>query len=297
MKTTIKNLVAGVDIGGSHIAAALIDTNTGEILEHTRRRLKVDPVGSSDHIIGQWASVIADCYIAGDSLPYRIGIAMPGPFDYKQGVSYIKGQSKFDSLYGINIRQRLAEQLNIEATGIVFSNDAESYLKGEMLHGAGKGFTRTIGLTIGTGLGSAISLDGKTRDAELWCSAFHGSMAEDHLSSRWFINRYRQLTGGMVENVQQLLHHSAIQPAVQEIMTELGVNLAEFLAKHIRDNKLQLVVLGGNISRAFDRFSDPLITTLSTENIEVEIRTSVLWEDAALLGSIESHLIRENFEI
>jgi glucokinase len=44
----------------------------------------------------------------------RIGISMPGPFDYENGICLIKGQNKYEALYGLYIKGLLADKLGIE---------------------------------------------------------------------------------------------------------------------------------------------------------------------------------------
>ena len=81
---------------------------------------------------------------------------MPGPFDYEEGVSLITGLHKFESLYGLNVKELLAASLHIVPGMIQMNNDAICYLAGERKAGAVKDGSYVAGLTLGTGLGSAI---------------------------------------------------------------------------------------------------------------------------------------------
>ena len=134
--------------------------------------------------------------------PWKIGIAMPGPFDYENGISYIKDQNKYEALYGLNIKEQLAKKLEISISDISILNDAACFLQGEVFGGAGQGFKRVMGLTLGTGFGSARSVDGKTDDADLWCSPYREGIAEDYLSTRWFLKQYKEISGKLVKNVK-----------------------------------------------------------------------------------------------
>jgi glucokinase len=51
----------------------------------------------------------------------RIGIAMPGPFDYLTGICLMKNVNKYESLYGLNIKQELSDRLGIDVQNIVFA--------------------------------------------------------------------------------------------------------------------------------------------------------------------------------
>ena len=156
-----KKFVVGVDVGGSHITAGLIDMANKSYVPNTEVRKRVNSHAPADEILGIWAATIAEVDPKGE---YCIGMAMPGPFDYQNGIALIKGFNKYDELYGLNIRELLAERLNIKGEMIRFRNDAEAFLEGEVFCGAAKGFTDVIGITLGTGLGSAISKDGITID-------------------------------------------------------------------------------------------------------------------------------------
>ena len=68
----------------------------------------------------------------------KIGIAMPGPFDYENGICYIKGLDKYESLFNLNVKEMLAQQLNIERSDIYMMNDASCFLKGEVFGGVAK---------------------------------------------------------------------------------------------------------------------------------------------------------------
>ena len=47
------------------------------------------------------------------SLLLGIGIAMPGPFDYNEGISLIRNLGKYDSIFGVNVRQYLSSEFNL----------------------------------------------------------------------------------------------------------------------------------------------------------------------------------------
>ncbi|MEP6727516.1 MAG: ROK family protein, partial [Bacteroidota bacterium] len=277
-------IVAGADIGGSHITVAIIDVNTGKIINSTRRRKEIDPNRHAEAIFQSWSAVIKESFKAINSKPSKIGIAMPGPFDYVNGISYIRGQNKYDALYGLNVKEQLAEKLEIAHGNITIFNDAACFLQGEVFGGAGKGFNRIIGLSLGTGLGSAWSIDGETEDADLWGSAYREGIAEDYFSTRWFLKRYKEVSGNDVSNVKELVGTAKEDGLVKKVFDEFGTNLAGFLIPYINAEQLQLVILGGNISLAFDFFSAALKAGLEQAGVCIETRPAALGEDAALLG-------------
>ncbi|MBZ4191945.1 ROK family protein [Niabella beijingensis] len=285
-----RKLVAGVDIGGSHITAALIDPFTKTIIATTRTRRMVDAAATATTLLEAWAGTIVNCFAAADQPVGKIGVAMPGPFDYEKGISYIRGQHKFEALYQVNIKKELAGRLGILPKGIVFTNDAECQLKGEMINGAGKGLETALGLTIGTGLGSAVAIQGKVKDAGLWQSPFKETIAEEYLSAQWFRQRYFELTGKEARNVREIAKEAEADGRVETVFSEFGANLGSFLAAQLRKHKTKTVILGGNIARAHLLFLPSLQQLLQQQRTDVSIRIAALWEDAGLIGAV-SHLL------
>ena len=282
MKETI---ILGADIGGSHITTAQIDPVRQGLVDGTRFRVAVDASSSAEEIIGAWASVLRRSLTPDIR---QIGVAMPGPFDYEEGISLMKDQGKYDRLYGVNIRQRLSAALGTDPAGLVFTNDAESFLRGELFAGAAREASSALALTLGTGLGTARAFNGKAEDAALWCMPLFDGIAEDFLSTRWFVRRYAELTGGTVINVLELV--DAGKTAVTErIFREFGRNLASFLNRFMETEEPEIVVLGGNISRSFEWFAPELLKHLLSG---VQIVRSSLGEDACLIGAASSCLNR-----
>jgi glucokinase len=278
-----KPLVLGVDIGGSHITAAIVDLESGNILRGSYKRRFINAREDADTILNTWVPVINEALATTALQPKKIGIAMPGPFDYDQGISLIKEQEKFQSLYKVNIKNELAKRLHIRPEEIRFINDAAGFLKGEVFAGAARHFSSVLGLTLGTGLGSALYLEGSAYDAALWSSLFRGGIAEDHLSTRWFVKRYLELSGKPVEGVRELMAEN--NQFSRSVFNEFGRNLAEFMIPFIKEHHSDMVILGGNISLAYELFAAGLHSVLHENYISAIIKISELNENAALIGA------------
>lgn len=272
----------GVDIGGSHITAAHVDCLTYKVIDSTLKRERVSSTDSAEVILQSWVNALSSLIIKSSEETITIGIAMPGPFDYEQGISLMKGMQKYDSLYGMNIREILAERLGIPGGHIIFINDAEAFLRGELASGAASDFERAIGVTLGTGLGSTSNCKGETVDVNRAFVPFLDSIAEEYISTRWFLRRYKELTGKESKNVEELLA-TADQEIKDELFEEFSTNLASFLNDFIADENPQVLVVGGNIARCWDHFFDKLQDKIV--NKTVVIRKTEMWEDAALVGA------------
>ena len=276
-------IVAGVDIGGSHITTALVNLSAKSIYQNTMNRQAVNSHGAVAEIIHSWCSSLRSCFRLQNLNPGKIGIAIPGPFDYENGISLIKNQDKYDSLYQLNVKRLIADELGIDCSGIKLKNDAVCFLQGEVFSGSAVGYNHAVGLTLGTGLGSAIYQDGEVRDADKWCSPFRESIAEDYISSRWFVQRYQELSGQKVDNVKQLA--GLPNEEVEVVFTEFGYNLADFIILNFAEATPQVVVLGGNISHTINRFLPSLQERLNNYKVDCHITKATHNENAALMGA------------
>jgi len=273
--------IIGVDIGGSHIAAGEVMLTERSVYAGSQRRMGIDSQASSETIISSWGTFLSYFVNEDNRGHVRIGIAMPGPFDYREGVSYIKELKKYDALYGINVKRELAAILKIPIDHIQFRNDAEAFLHGEVVHRNDLAFAKVIGVTLGTGLGAAVSSLGLSRDVFRAVKPMKEGIAEDYISSRWFVHRYEELGGGRLESVEALAKGS--DPLKQRLFSEFATNLATFLDDFTNEENASSVIIGGNIARCLDLFLDELKDRMV--NKHVELYQSELWEDAALLGA------------
>jgi len=278
-------MAVGVDIGGSHITAALVDLEDRSIIEGTWHRERVNGKGTAEEIIDAWAAVIKDVAVGLDAANLVIGIGVPGPFNYEEGISLMKNQDKYDTLYGLNVKELLAARLNTSPKNIQFINDAGCFLQGEGFSGAARDFKSAIGLTLGTGLGSAIYDGHQSKDADRWCAPFKDSIAEDYISTRWFIKRYAAISGRTVKDVKALTEMMGEDARIAGIFEEFGTNLGEFLVPFIQQEKPEVVVLGGNIANAAALFTPAVYKVLDSNNIHVPLRVAMLGESAAVIGA------------
>lgn len=273
--------IIGADIGGTHITTATLELNGNQFEVNDLADAHVDTYGASDQIIASWAEVIRKS--AGDSTEFSLGIAMPGPFDYREGVSLIQDQGKMKSLYGLSVRNLLAEELGIPPTNIQFTNDAEAFLLGEIMQGTAGNSKRVLGITLGTGLGSAFFLNGKSQDAKLWTAAFRNGVAEDFLGTGWFVNQARSRIDLEIRGVRELIELDS--SCSESLFQEFGLTFGEFLLPYLSEYEFEQVVLGGKISFSAKRFLPFTHQFLQEHGRELPIKLSQLGEQAALIGA------------
>ncbi len=274
--------IIGIDIGGSHITMAQVDPAKREIIASTYVREHVDSFGSRETIFSSWVSAVEKVTegLAKENL--LIGIAMPGPFDYENGISLMQ-QGKFIDIYQINIKEELAERLAVSEQQIHFVNDAGAFLEGEVFGGCVQDCNRIFGITLGTGLGTAFYDGTAATDEDLWDSPFRNSISEDYLATRWFVHRYKELTGQEISGTKELLDKP--QNIQTEILDEYADSFAEFIVKYISPYQPEVLVIGGNIAKMYPYFEERLHKNLSEDNIDLPVRISAIFEDAAILGA------------
>lgn len=281
----MKQTITGVDIGGTHITACMVDTATGRTIEDTCIRKAIDPLQNTGHVIRCWAETIVACAGKHGGTIDRVGIAMPGPFDYEKGISRITGLHKYECLYGLNVKELLAAELDIPSGNIRMMNDAAAYLAGEMKAGAGKDCEYVAGITLGTGLGSAMYERGIFREGDLWCFPFRESRAEEFLSSRWFIAEYAKRKKEKVAGVKELASIAMNDATAGKLFEEFGYTLGEVLKDRFSGHFPGRIVVGGNIAKAWDLFKPYCEEVLRRHELSCMLAPALLGENAALIGA------------
>jgi len=270
------------DIGGSHITAAVCNIITDTIISKSLTRVEVNSKGSAESILKSWQEAFDTALSQSGVQVSGLGMAMPGPFDYENGISYITGLDKYEALYGMDIKQHFAKLLNVCPSEIRFRNDAEATIAGEVLAGAGKGFDNVMGVTLGTGFGSAFCSDQVTKDLNLGSDLYKNSIADDYLSTRWFVKRYAELTGvGLLSGVKELAAIAESREVARQIFEEFAINMSDFLAEPLNRFKPQKLILCGNIAKAHKFFLPSLRSVLNSTKIVL----AELGEQAALIGA------------
>lgn len=276
-------MLIGIDIGGSHISAAKVQLRDRNAFFFDFHEANVDTFEKKDKIIEAWSNVILD--VAGNTKDFKVGIAMPGPYDYENGISLIKDQGKMASLYQLSVKNLLAESFGISPLQIAFTNDAEAFLLGESYAGAGREFQNSIGITLGTGLGSAIKVHDVVKDAKLWTAPFRDGIAEDYLGTAWFKKYALEQFGIQISGVKDILAEDFDADISKEIFKTFGRALGEFLFPYLIRLHSEGVVLGGKISLASEYYLPSTYSYLETMGYSVPFKISELGEKAALIGA------------
>ena len=287
MTAAFEKSVLVYDVGGSHVAAAVCLDGAGDF--------RLGPVVSALHPAEQTSQAFVDLLhslgveaSAGFDGVLGAALAMPGPFDYQAGVSRMR--HKLPYLFGVDLRQALAGRFAWQGSQVRFLNDAAAYLLGEIGAGAARGVARAVGITLGTGIGSAFGVDGRVvtegpgvpPGGEIWNLPYEGGIIEDALSTRAIQGNYQRRTGTLRE-VAEIAAAAADNPDAAQVFAEFGRHLGLALRMTLATFAPNVVVIGGGISRSAHLFLPAAQREL--QGLNLELRVSTLLDHAALVGA------------
>lgn len=288
-----------VDAGGTFLKYGVV-LRGGDDPPDARGSLPVDSAGSREEILAAFAAAVSRgmaAAVAGRAEVEGIGISTPGPFDFKGGRSLMK--HKFALIDGVALRPEIAARCLLPAgIPILFLHDVHAFLRGEAFRGAARGFSRVAGVTLGTGLGFGCLVDGRFLDngmgsphLGLYKTPYGGSILEDFVSRRGIRADYRRMSGNGadpdVAEIAARARDGGDRNAV-EAFRRAGRILAEILPGQLDENRIECLVLGGQISKAFDLFQaelEPLCRQVSTLRA---VRRAAEIERAPLYGAAEA---------
>jgi glucokinase len=234
--------VIGVDLGGTKVAAGRV--RNGKIEQLARHDVPAHE--DRDTVLSAVFDTIAEVVTPGVS---AIGFGAPSVVDVTEGV--VREVGNIPSWTEVPLKAELESRFGISAA---VDNDANAFALGEFVFGAGRDYRHLVGMTLGTGLGTGVVMDGRLLHGancgvgELGKSPHKGLMLQGWCASPYFPREwnttgdelYTRARGGDADAVA----------AWQAYGEELSVGVA--LALYAYDP--EVVVLGGSIASAFDLF-------------------------------------------
>lgn len=233
----------GVDLGASNVRAGLL------------MGLDPGPVCAQPiHSTGSVEEVLEDLYAVIDPIFSRevkaIGVGVPSVVDPAEGVVY--DVQYIPSWKQVPLRAILEKRYGVS---VHVNNDANCFALGEYYFGKGRGMDSMIGLTIGTGLGAGILIQGRLY-AGPHCGAGEFGMVdyldrcfEYYASGQYFQNRY-QTDGQLV-----FARAKSGDPEARRWYAEMGMHLGNAIKMILYTYDPELIVLGGSVAHAYEYFS------------------------------------------
>lgn len=277
-------VIVGAAIEDKYISAGLVDFIERQVIPNTLRRKRVDPKAPADEIIAKWVECIQDVLNLKPFTELRLGIGIPNKIDYESGVYLDNDPSRYGSLYQQNIKALLGEALGISSDVIQIGNVDANFFQGEVFAGAARGYQSSFGITLGLGLGTARYKNGLVEDANLWSFPFKDSIAEDHLSVRFLINRFTELSGIEVADIPEIKSFHP-NPFVERAFKEFGENLGDFIIQMVKQEKPEMILIGGQMESSYRFFFDIAVNRVRSANISLPIVKAILGERAYVIGA------------
>lgn len=265
----------GVDLGGTNIRVGLVDQE-----QLVSKAAAPCPKDEEKVVLEQILSLIRK-QMSDDVT--SIGVGVPSVVDRERGIVY--NVANIPSWKEVHLRQILEEEFHRPA---YINNDANCFTLGERYFGEGRKYNDFVGLTLGTGIGTGLILNGKlynghnTGAGEIGSLPFKKKDYEHYCASRFF--EAFQTTG-------KELGEKAKESDGQALKTWclFGDNLGCLIEAIIYAYDPEAIILGGGITEAFPYFKDAIYQRLKEfpykESIaRLHIAPSQL-KDAALLGA------------
>lgn len=309
---TKTEVVLAADLGGTHLRVATVDRN-GKV---SHRLMQPTPQAEDpDEIVRTLINAVHECERQSASLDNSISafsVVVPGTVNIQEGL--VVTAPNLPCLEGFRLGPALASELE---RPVLLENDANAAALGEMWRGAGRGHQAIICLTLGTGVGGGIILDGK-----LWRGA-DGSAGEIghigvdpfagvacHCGSQGCLEVYASATAivrmtremrlryprSILQNREDLTSGKVYEAGREgdelalEVFRRMGVYLGIGLASLINLLNPEVIVIGGGLSNGWDLFEKPMNQQIIKRAFAIpaeraRIIRAECGDDAGLLGA------------
>ena len=306
----------GIDLGGTNIVAGIVDKNF-KIVATAKRKTNC-PRKTSEILDDMAAAALEAVEKAGIDISEvdAAGVGAPGSIDPHTGTIIYSNNLDFFNVPVCNILK--------EKTGVDFylENDANAAAWGEFLAGAGKGTQNFIMITLGTGVGGGVIINGKIYSgfnyagAELGhtvintdgepCTCGRNGCWETYASATALIRQTKQamlrnpdsvmweMCSGSTDNISGLTAFDAMRAgdkAGKDVVDRYTYYLGVGLANVMNIFQPEIICLGGGVSAEGENLLKPIREFVGAENYarnstrKTEIKKAQLGNDAGIIGA------------
>lgn len=293
----------GLDVGGTQVKAGLIDSEG----ERTRgvpqaTHLSDGADGFLDHLARQ----------AQDLGPFElVGMGVPGVF--RSDTTILQRSSNLPELVGVDLGAGLAERLNLDPSQVLVGNDANLAAYGEQGFGAGRGQQDLLLVTLGTGVGGGVVLEGHvvtgpgSKGGEIGhilvqprelggtlCGCGSYGCLETLVSANSAKRRVKE--AGLLGSLPEVCDRARQAPGPErDLLHAIGRDLGSGLAYAVTLLDLSLFLVGGGFGKALDLLAPGALESLAERNYGNDaphLIPAALGEDAGWIGA--ARLARES---
>lgn len=241
----------GVDLGGTNIRAALVDGQ--EIIKKVKRACPAK--GTCEEVLETVASLIGEVICEGVE---SIGIGVPSVVDTRRGIVY--NVANIPSWVEVPLKDILEQRFGIP---VKINNDSNCFTLGESRFGKGQGYGSLVGVTLGTGVGSGIIIDGKLYEGrnagagEVGCLNYLDKDYESYCSTPFFV---AHSTSGAELSAKA----EAGDAEATALWNEFGGHLGELVKAILFAYDPEAIVFGGGIAAGHPHFEAALRERIQT---------------------------------
>jgi glucokinase len=234
--------IVGVDIGGTSVRAAKV--RDGAIITRAERRIPGQ--AAADVVLGEVLATVAEVV---DDEVSGIGCGVPSVVDVERGIVY--DVQHIPAWREVHLKEAFETRFHREA---FINNDANAFAVGELYFGRGRGHRDLVGVTLGTGLGAGVIIDGRLYSGhncgagEIGAIPYRDGTIEQYCASHFF--RREAGAGGDVIAERAASGDAAALGVLHAYGRELGHAVMTILYAF----DPEIVVLGGSIAGAFRFF-------------------------------------------
>ena len=305
----------GVDLGGTSMSAGLVDSE-GKI--HFRSSAPTSPYMPHEDILNKMVSMCNDIVektgIGYGDIGY-VGVGIPGAVNPDKGIIEFTGNLKFENV------DAAAFMNNKIPVPFYIDNDAKCAALGEILCGAAKGKSSAVMITVGTGLGGGIIIDGKIHAGAFFgggeighhvivsggkkCNCGRYGCWEKYASATAIIEQARQLAGenkdskiyelcgGNLECIDAKMVFDAYDEndsCAVSIIEDYYTYFSEGLMNLLNIIQPEIVVIGGGVSARGEKLLEPIREKVrsmmyGTTELKTEIVSADLGNDSGIIGA------------
>jgi glucokinase len=308
---TGNELVIAADLGGTHLRVATVDAN-GRI--HERLKQDTPPSKRAADIVealAQCARELERRATVEGALIRALCVAVPGTVQFASGI--VTKAPNLPLLDNFNLAAALKSELRYT---IILENDANAAAVGEMWQGAGRGSATLVCITLGTGVGGGIILDGKLWRGVDGSAGELGHIAIDpqgvpcNCGSRGCLEVYGSATAivrmareasadfpdstlnGVEDLTSEKVYNSALagDAGALEVLRRMGWSLGVGLASLINIFNPEIIVIGGGVAAGWDLFIEHIRAEVASRAFPIPAQRAKIvraekGDDAGLLGA------------
>lgn len=306
--------VIGIDVGGTNLRGALVNAD-GKIIN--RMKIASDADKGIDAVIDNLVRLIKS--IGGGEVVSAVGFGIPGIIDFKNGI--ITQAPNICNVNNYPIRENLRARLGDDIP-VIIENDANCAAVGEWWMGAAKDVGSLVIITLGTGVGGGIVLDGKLwrgadgMGGEVGHMTIYPDGAKCNCGNYGCLESYSSATA-VRRMVREALADTASKTALRELVVDedpgripevvmkaalegdeaalgiwehFGIALGIGMASLVNILNVEMIVIGGGVSEAWEMFIDRALAELKRRALRapaerVSVMKSVLGDDEGIIGA------------